>query len=313
MDQSFPGRILLAEANQWPTDLRPYFGSGDEFHMAFHFPLMPRLFKSLAEENCKSLIEVLDLTPSIPNNCQWCTFLRNHDELTLEMVSEADRQLLWDFYAPQKQMRLNLGIKRRLAPLLDGDTRKILLLYSVNFSLPGTPIIYYGDEIGMGDNVELKDRDGLRTPMQWNSDVKAGFSESAMNEFVLPIITKQPYDPAHVNVKDQKQNLQSLLNQIMRMVAIRKGMDWLGAASLKIFEHPNKKVLLYVRENQSMRLMALHNFSSEAQEISIQNPFSKPVRFEALLNGTTIIEDHKGVFSFKLEPFQFYWALVKSS
>ena len=193
MDAHYPNCILLAEANQWPRDLRPYFGNGDEFHMAFRFPLMPRIYKSIAAGDASSMIDILENTPEIPPNCQWCTFLRNHDELTVEMVTEEEREFLWDFYAPEPRMRLNLGIRRRLAPLMDGNPNKIELLYAILFSLPGAPIIYFGDEIGMGDNIWLNDRDGVRTPMQWNSGKNAGFSEREDGLLFLPVIDQGDY------------------------------------------------------------------------------------------------------------------------
>jgi maltose alpha-D-glucosyltransferase / alpha-amylase len=172
LDEHYPDRVLLCEANQWPKDVRPYFGDGDEFHMGFHFPVMPRLYMALAKEDRSDIVNILEATPPIPDNCQWCTFLRNHDELTLEMVTESERQFMWDFYAPEPRMRLNLGIRRRLAPLMEGDRRKIELLHSILFTLPGSPILYYGDELGMGDQIWLDDRDGVRTPMQWNAEKK---------------------------------------------------------------------------------------------------------------------------------------------
>jgi maltose alpha-D-glucosyltransferase/alpha-amylase len=180
IEDNYPGRILLSEANQWPEDTRAYFGGGDEFHMAFHFPAMPRIFMALARGDRQPILDILARTPPIPESCQWCNFLRCHDELTLEMVSEEERAFMWDFYAPEPRMRLNLGIRRRLAPLLDNDRRKIELANSILFTMPGSPIIYYGDEIGMGDNIWLEDRDGVRTPMQWSGEENAGFSTACL-------------------------------------------------------------------------------------------------------------------------------------
>ena len=189
VDEHFPGRVLLCEANQWPQDVRPYFGDGDEFHMGFHFPIMPRIYMALKKEDASSLRWILERTPPIPDNCQWCTFLRNHDELTLEMVTEEERQWMWQEYAGEPRMRLNLGIRRRLAPLLDNNQRKIALANSLLFSLPGSPTIYYGDEIGMGDNIWLPDRNGVRTPMQWKPDTNAGFSTANPDELYSPLIS----------------------------------------------------------------------------------------------------------------------------
>ncbi|MCS7052042.1 MAG: alpha-amylase family glycosyl hydrolase, partial [Thermomicrobium sp.] len=176
LDAEYPGRILLCEANQWPEDVRPYFGNGDEFHLAFHFPVMPRLFMALKRGEGSAVANILARTPPIPPNCQWCTFLRNHDELTLEMVTPEERRWMWEQYAPEPRMRLNLGIRRRLAPLLDNDRRKLELAHSLLFTLPGSPILYYGDELGMGDDIRLPDRNGVRTPMQWSAGPNAGFS-----------------------------------------------------------------------------------------------------------------------------------------
>ena len=187
VDQHYPGKVLLLEANQWPEDVRPYFGDGDEAHMSFHFPIMPRLYMALRKSDRTDIVDILKRTPSIPENCQWGTFLRNHDELTLEMVTEEERQWMWLEYAPDPRMRLNLGIRRRLAPLMDNDHRKIKLLYAMSSSMPGSPTFYYGDEIGMGDNIWLNDRDGVRTPMQWDTSKNAGFSDA--DTLYLPVIT----------------------------------------------------------------------------------------------------------------------------
>ncbi len=203
IDDQYPGRLLLCEANQWPEDVRPYFGDGDEFQMGFHFPLMPRIFMALHKQDVSPLLWILERTPEIPENCQWCTFLRNHDELTLEMVTDGERQWMWQAYAPEPRMRLNLGIRRRLAPLLDNDRRKIELINSLLFTLPGSPIIYYGDEIGMGDNIWLPDRSGVRTPMQWTDGTNAGFSSAAPSSLYAPIINDPIYSPEMVNIRSQ--------------------------------------------------------------------------------------------------------------
>ena len=211
LDEQFPGRMLLAEANQWPADLRPYFGDGDEFHMAFHFPLMPRMFMGLKLEDRKPITEILQQTPEIPPACQWSLFLRNHDELTLEMVTDMERDYMYDTYAENKTMRLNLGIRRRLAPLLDNDRRRIELMNGLLMSLPGTPIIYYGDEIGMGDNINLGDRNGVRTPMQWSGGWNAGFSTAEPDRLYAPLIQNPVYGYPAVNVLSQLGSEHSLL------------------------------------------------------------------------------------------------------
>src|SRR5690606_21387780 len=208
----YPGRILLAEANQWPQDVRPYFGDGDEFHMVFNFPIMPRLFMALRREDRTPIIDIVQQRPPIPENCQWCTFLRNHDELTLEMVTSEERDYMWREYARDPRMKLNLGIRRRLAPLLDNSRRRIELMNALLFSLPGSPIIYYGDEIGMGDNIYLGDRNGVRTPMQWSFDRNAGFSRAETARLYAPVITDPPYGYATINVEAQEKVPSSLLN-----------------------------------------------------------------------------------------------------
>ena len=222
MDENYPGRILLCEANQTPEFVRPYFGDGDEFQLAFHFPIMPRIFMAIKKGRADDLVDILRRTPPIPANCQWCTFLRNHDELTLEMVSPEERQWMWEQYAPEPRMRLNLGIRRRLAPLLDNDRRKLELIHSLLFTLPGSPIIYYGDEIGMGDNIWLPDRNGVRTPMQWNSNSNAGFSDGSPENLFSPIIKDDVFGPLVVNVEKQRHDPTSLWNTIRKMLAVRK-------------------------------------------------------------------------------------------
>jgi maltose alpha-D-glucosyltransferase/alpha-amylase len=228
LDKHYPDRVLLCEANQWPEDVRPYFGDGDEFHMGFHFPLMPRIYMALRQGSTSPLSWVMERTPHIPESCQWCIFLRNHDELTLEMVTEEERQWMWQEYAPETRMRLNLGIRRRLAPLLDNDQRKIELAYSLLFTLPGSPIVYYGDEIGMGDNIWLPDRNGVRTPMQWDKGRNGGFSTTNPERLYATMIEGAEYGLEWVNVSDQEQNPASLLNLVRRMIHIRKAHPAFG-------------------------------------------------------------------------------------
>ena len=219
LDKHYEGRMLLAEANQWPEDTRPYFGDGDECHMGFHFPLMPRMYMAVAQEDRYPITDIIRQTPPIPEDCQWGIFLRNHDELTLEMVTDRERDYLWDFYAADKRARINMGIRRRLAPLLQNDRRKIELLNSLLLSLPGTPILYYGDEIGMGDNYYLGDRDGVRTPMQWSADRNAGFSRANPQALFLPTIQDPVYGYEAVNVEAQQHSPSSLFNWVKRMIA----------------------------------------------------------------------------------------------
>ena len=271
MDENYPGRILLCEANQWPEDVRPYFGNGDEFHMGFHFPIMPRIFMALKKERADDMIEILNRTPDIPENCQWCIFLRNHDELTLEMVTEEERQWMWQQYAPEQRMKLNLGIRRRLAPLLDNDRRKIELVNSLLFTFPGSPIVYYGDEIGMGDNIELFDRNGVRTPMQWDDSTNAGFTTG--KPFADVIQGDFGYD--RINVASQLADKNSLYHAIKKMIQIRKQYQAFGRGSMKWIETGNPAVAAYVRkyEDADETLLILNNLSGSSQLINLPSNY----------------------------------------
>lgn len=306
MDEEYPGRILLAEANQWPQDLCPYFGDGDEFHMAFHFPLMPRIYKSAALGDCTSIIEIMNRTPHIPDDCQWCTFLRNHDELTLEMVTEEEREILWSHYAPEQRMRLNLGIRRRLAPLMGGDAGKIELLYAILFSLPGAPIIYYGDEIGMGDNICLNDRDGVRTPMQWSAGPNAGFSEQAGGELFLPVIDEGPFDYRKVNVESQMKDEQSLLNRLRNLMAVRKAHPVFSSQRVEFIHQENPAVLSVRREGQNESILCLHNLSAQAQTVSPTFDRYRLLQASSIspLSGNTV--QHGDI---RLEPYTYVWLI----
>ena len=239
--------MLLAEANQWPADVRPYFGDGDECHMAFHFPLMPRMFMAVRQEDRHPIVEILRQTPDIPENCQWAMFLRNHDELTLEMVTDEERDYMYQAYAADPQMRINVGIRRRLAPLLENSRRRIELLNSLLFSMPGTPIIYYGDEIGMGDNIYLGDRNGVRTPMQWTGDRNAGFSRADPARLYAPPIMDPVYGYQAINVEAQERAPFSLLNWMKRMIGLRKQTQVFGRGTIEFLPPQNRKVLAYVR------------------------------------------------------------------
>ncbi len=274
IDEHFPGALLLCEANQWPEDVRQYFGDGDEVQMGFHFPVMPRIYMAIKRGEIDAVRDILERTPEIPENCQWCTFLRNHDELTLEMVTEEERQWMWNEYAPDPRMRLNLGIRRRLAPLLDNDRRKIELAYSLLFTLPGSPILYYGDEIGMGDNIYLPDRNGVRTPMQWTSIAGAGFSMANPESFFSPVIQTPPFDPAHVNVVSQEGNEQSLLNTIRGMLAVRKQYPVFAQGKLTWVDCGTNAVAGYLRSDEQQRVLVLNNLSSRPQTVvmQVENP-----------------------------------------
>ena len=230
LDAYARGKVLLAEANQWPEDVQEYFGSGDECHMAYHFPLMPRIYMAIAQEDRFPITDILRQTPDIPANCQWALFLRNHDELTLEMVTDVERDYLWSTYANDPRARINVGIRRRLAPLMDNDRRKIELMNSLLLSFPGTPIIYYGDEIGMGDNIYLGDRNGVRTPMQWTPDRNGGFSRADPARLYAPIIMDSVYGYESVNVEAQSRSLSSLLSATKRLISVRKS-TWRSAAA----------------------------------------------------------------------------------
>ncbi len=239
LDRTYPDRLLLAEANQWPEETAPYFGDGDECHMAFHFPLMPRMYMSIAQEDRHPITDIMRQTPDIPEGNQWAIFLRNHDELTLEMVTESERDYLWTFYAGDRRARINLGIRRRLAPLLENDRRKVELLSSLLFSMPGTPFLYYGDEIGMGDNIYLGDRDGVRTPMQWSPDRNGGFSKADPARLFLPAMQDAIYGYEAVNVEAQLRSPASLLNWLRRLIAIRKNFKAFGRGTLR-FLYPEQ-------------------------------------------------------------------------
>ncbi|HSN55561.1 MAG TPA: maltose alpha-D-glucosyltransferase, partial [Candidatus Sulfomarinibacteraceae bacterium] len=269
LDERFSNRMLLAEANQWPDDVRPYFGDGDECHMAFHFPLMPRIFMAIRREDRFPIVDILKQTPEIPDSCQWALFLRNHDELTLEMVTDEERDYMYREYAKDRQMRLNVGIRRRLAPLVDNSRRRIELLNSLLFSFPGTPVVYYGDEIGMGDNIYLGDRNGVRTPMQWSADRNAGFSKADPQRLYLPVIM----DPVHgyqaVNVEAQQRSPSSLLHFMKRLIALRRQHRTFGRGSMEILEPANRKVLAYLRRYRGEVILAVANLSRFAQPVEL--------------------------------------------
>jgi len=269
VDERYPEAILLAEANQWPQDLRPYFGDGDEFHMCFHFPVMPRIFMALARHQAAPIIDILRATPPIPPEAQWCTFLRNHDELTLEMVTEAERQWMWARYAPEPRMKLNLGIRRRLAPLLDNNRRLIELANALLFALPGTPIFYYGDEIGMGDNIWLEDRDGVRTPMQWDAGPNAGFSAAPADKLYAPLIAEGPYQYPVVNLAAQQGDPGSQWSRLRNLIAIRRSHPAFGRGSAQFLALPNPAILAVVRQHEQETILAVHNLSAEAQSLTI--------------------------------------------
>ena len=269
LDERYDDRMLLAEANQWPDDVRPYFGDGDECHMAFHFPLMPRIFMAIRREDRFPIVDILRRTPDIPSTCQWALFLRNHDELTLEMVTDEERDYMYREYAEDRQMRLNIGIRRRLAPLVENSPRRIELLNSLLFSLPGTPVIYYGDEIGMGDNIYLGDRNGVRTPMQWSIDRNAGFSRAEAARLYLPVIQDPVYGYQAVNVEAQQKTPSSRLHFMKRMISLRRQHRAFGRGSMEILESENRAVLAYLRRYRGEVILVVANLSRFAQPVEL--------------------------------------------
>ena len=310
MDAHYPGRILLSEANQWPEDTRPYFGDGDEFHMAFHFPVMPRIFMALARSDRQPILDILARMPSIPESCQWCTFLRCHDELTLEMVTEEERAFMWDFYAPEPRMRLNLGIRRRLAPLLDNDRRKIELANSILFTLPGSPIIYYGDEVGMGDNIWLEDRDGVRTPMQWSDEKNAGFSTAHPSRLYSPVIDDEVFGYQKVNVRAQRNDPSSLFHTLRKMISIRKKHKSFGRGDCQFLHPDNAAVLAYIRQHEDESILVVNNLSSSPQWVALElAPFfgSSP---RDVLSGASLPSIAEKPYVLALDPYQVLWLLL---
>ncbi|HVB88189.1 MAG TPA: maltose alpha-D-glucosyltransferase [Candidatus Dormibacteraeota bacterium] len=309
LDQSFPGKLLLAEANQWPADVSAYFGhgDGDEFHMAFHFPLMPRMFMAVKLEDRKPIIEILQRTPEIPASCQWCIFLRNHDELTLEMVTDVERDYMYDEYARDKSMRINVGIRRRLAPLMDNDRRRIELLNGMLMSMPGTPVVYYGDEIGMGDNIYLGDRNGVRTPMQWDGHWNAGFSSTDPEQLCAPLVSNPVYGYQAVNVDSQKRSEHSLLSWMKRLIQVRKSSQAFSRGTIEFLDPPNHRVLAFVREYGKERVLAVNNLSSTCQAVELNlKKYKGSIPIE--MSGKTIFPRVTELpYLLTMGPYQFYW------
>ncbi len=307
LDETYPGRLLLAEANQWPEDVRAYFGDGDEFHMAFHFPLMPRMFMAVKSEDRRPITDIFLHTPDIPAACQWCFFLRNHDELTLEMVTAEEREYMYYAYAPDRQAKLNLGIRRRLAPLLDNDRRKIELLTAMLFTMPGTPILYYGDEIGMGDNIYLGDRHGVRTPMQWSGDENAGFSRADPGRLYSPVVRDPVYGYAAINVEAQLRQPTSLLNAMRRLIGARKRFRALGRGPIEFLRPANHRVLAYLREWQGERLLVVNNLAASAQPVQLDlRRFAGQVPVE-VLGGARFPTIGETPYPLSLGPYGYYW------
>jgi len=325
IDANYPDRMLLAEANQWPEDTQLYFGEtkggdskgkdGDECHMAFHFPLMPRMYMAVAQEDRFPITDILRQTPEIPENCQWAIFLRNHDELTLEMVTDRERDYLWNYYAADRRARINLGIRRRLAPLVQRDRRRVELLNSMLLSMPGTPTLYYGDEIGMGDNIYLGDRDGVRTPMQWSIDRNGGFSRADPASLVLPPIMDPLYGYQSVNVETQNNDPHSLLNWNRRMLAVRKQQKAFGRGTLKMLSPTNRRILAYIREytgpdGKTEIILCVANVSSAAQAAELELSLYAGMVPVEMLGGSAFPPIGQLNYLLTLPPYGFYWFVL---
>jgi maltose alpha-D-glucosyltransferase / alpha-amylase len=307
VDAHFSGKLLLAEANMSPEDVRPYFGDGDEFHMSFHFPIMPRMFMALQLEDRKPLIDIIERTPSIPDSCQWGIFLRNHDELTLEMVNDVERQYMWDEYAKDPRARINLGIRRRLASLMEGDRRRIQLMSGLLMSLPGSPIVYYGDEIGMGDNVYLGDRNGVRTPMQWNSGINAGFSTADPERLWLPLVSNALYGYQAVNVESQQRNPTSLLNWMRRLIEVRRQTRVFGRGSIEFLKPDNHRVLAFTRALGRETVLAVNNLSGTAQAVELElSSLAGAIPIE-MFGASIFPRIRREPYIMMLGPYDFYW------
>ena len=308
IDREYGGdRLLLAEANQWPEDVRPYFGDGDEFHMAFNFPLMPRLYMALRLEERRPIVDIYTHTPPIPPGCQWGLFLRNHDELTLEMVTNEERAFMYYAYAQDPEMKLNLGIRRRLGPLLDNDRRRIELLNCLLLTLPGSPIIYYGDEIGMGDNVYLGDRNGVRTPMQWSSDRNAGFSTAPEGTLYLPVIADPVYGYQAVNVAAQMRQPASLLSTMRRLIAARRTSPVFGRGTIEFLRPRNAKVLAYLRRHGRETVLIVANLSGAPQPVELDLAEFAGIRPLEMLGDTVFPPIQAAPYVVSIGPHGYYW------
>jgi maltose alpha-D-glucosyltransferase / alpha-amylase len=317
LDEYAPGKMLLAEANQWPEDAQQYFGQGDECHMSFHFPLMPRMYMAIAQEDRFPITDIMRQTPEIPANCQWAIFLRNHDELTLEMVTDSERDYLWNTYAADRRARINLGIRRRLSPLMEHDRRRIELMNGLLLSMPGTPVIYYGDEIGMGDNIHLGDRDGVRTPMQWSPDRNGGFSRASPADLVLPPVMDSVYGYNALNVEAQSSDQHSLLNWTRRMLAVRKRHKAFGRGAQNFLYPGNRKILAYLRQYQTAEgeeenILCVYNLSRTAQAVELELPdFAGRVPVD-LLGGSGFPPIGQLTYLLTMPPYGFYWFILAS-
>jgi len=307
VDAQFPARLLLAEANQWPSEVSAYFGDGDECQMCFHFPLMPRMFMALRQEQRYPITEILAQTPPIPDECQWGIFLRNHDELTLEMVTDAERDYMYSEYARDPRMKLNLGIRRRLAPLLENGRRQMELLYGLLLSLPGTPILYYGDEIGMGDNLFATDRDGVRTPMQWNGDRNAGFSRADFAQLYLPPLMDPLYGYQACNVEQQERAETSLLQWLRRFIRIRQTHPVFGRGQFELVQVSNPSIFGFVRSSETETILCVNNLSRFAQPVSLDLRLFADMTPVELIGRVPFPTVGSEPYPLTLGPHGFYW------
>jgi maltose alpha-D-glucosyltransferase/alpha-amylase len=307
IDAAYPDTVLLAEANQWPEDVVEYFGDGDECHMCFHFPVMPRMFMSLRREEATPIYEILNRTPTIPQNCQWGLFLRNHDELTLEMVTDDERDYMYNEYAKDPRMKLNLGIRRRLAPLLDNGRDEIQLLHAIMFSLPGSPVLYYGDEIGMGDNIFLGDRDGVRTPMQWTGDRNGGFSRADFAQLYLPPLMDPVYGFAAVNVEAQLRTPTSFLRWLRRFVALRKQHPVFGLGTYEPLFTSNPRIFAHVRRYADDIVVCVHNVARSAQAVELDLSRFEGMVPEEMFGRTPFPRIGELPYLLTLAPRGFFW------
>jgi maltose alpha-D-glucosyltransferase/alpha-amylase len=307
IDEHYENRMLLAEANQLPAQVRAYFGEGDECHMAYHFPVMPRLFMGLHLEDRFPITEVMEQTPPLPEACQWALFLRNHDELTLEMVTDDERDYMYLAYSMDPQARLNLGIRRRLAPLLGNSRRRIELMTGLLFSFPGTPVVYYGDEIGMGDNVYLGDRNGVRTPMQWTGDRNAGFSRANPERLYSPVVMDAVYGYPAVNVESEESDSSSLLHWMRNMIALRKLFRVFGRGTLEFIKPSNRKVLVYLRCHQQDKILCVANLSRFVQPVELDLTALEGCTPVEMIGYTEFPRIGRSPYFLTLGPYDFYW------
>jgi maltose alpha-D-glucosyltransferase/alpha-amylase len=307
IDARYKDRMLLAEANQWPEHVRDYYGAGDECHMCFHFPLMPRIFMAMRSESSRPVTEIIQRTPHIPDSCQWGLFLRNHDELTLEMVSDEERDYMYREYAKDPKMRRNIGICRRLAPLMENGRRQMELLYGLLFSLPGSPILYYGDEMGMGDNIYLGDRNGVRTPMQWTGDRNAGFSRADPAQLYAPPIMDPVFGYQAVNVEAQERSTTSLLNWVKRLTRVRRQHPVFGRGALKVLKPSNDKVLAFTRSHEGVTVLVVANLSRFVQSAMVDLSAHKGLEPVEIVGGHAMPAIGDLPYFFTLGPHGFFW------